>query len=107
MRPQAQALARGELDALSRQELVARKAPEPRVCGGEVVGDRLVFLFEDAAGGIDEPSPRLHQGAGRSEDRTLLLRELADGLRSVAPFEVGIAPQRAEAAARRVDQDSI
>ena len=70
-------------------------------------GHRLVFLLEQAAGGVDQPPARLQQAARRGEDAPLLLHQLVDSLRAVAPFQLGIAPQGAEAAARRIDQDPV
>ena len=75
---------------------------------GEKVGDdRLVLFRQHAARRVDEPSARLHQRGGRREDRVLLARKLRDGGFRLPPLEIGIAAQRAEARARRVDQHAV
>src|SRR6185369_11192708 len=48
-----------------------------------------------------------HQRGGSGQDRALLSGKLCDASVILAPFEIGIAAQRAESAARRVDQDTV
>src|SRR5882672_7982652 len=73
----------------------------------EILDNPTVFLVENAAGGINEPPARLHQPRGGGENRFLLFHELDDILWRLAPFHVGIAPQRPEAAAGRVHQHAV
>ena len=75
--------------------------------GEEVVDDGLVLVGQHAAGRVDEATAGLHQRRRRGEDRALLGDELGDGRLRLAPLEVRVAPQRAEAGARRVDQHAV
>ena len=75
--------------------------------GGEALDHRLVLRLQDAAGRVHQPAPRLHQARGRAQDAELLLRQLDDRVGTVAPLEIRVAAQRAEAAARRIDQNPV
>ena len=67
----------------------------------------LVFLAQQAAGGIDQPAARLHQPRRRRQDGLLLDAQFVNRLGRLAPLDVRVAPQSAQAAARRIDQDAI
>ena len=56
---------------------------------------------------IDEPSSRLDQRRCGGEDRALLGGQLDDARLLLPPFQIGVAAQRAESAARRIDQHAI
>src|SRR5204862_6343706 len=71
------------------------------------VRNSLVFIRQNAAGCVHGPAAWLHQPGGGGEDAGLLLGELSNRFSSVPPFEVRIAPQGAETAARRVDQHAV
>ena len=60
-----------------------------------------------AAGGVDQPAAGLHQTGRRRQDRTLLAVQLGHGLRRLAPLQVGIAAQGADARARRIDEHAV
>src|SRR5687768_17324818 len=107
VRPQAQALAGVESDALRREQLGAGERLEFRVRGAERVGHVLVFLLQNAAGCVHQSSARPDELRGGLQDALLLLSKLGDRPRSVAPLQVRIAPQRAEAAAGRIDQNAV
>ena len=80
---------------------------EIRMRGEKRGNDVVVFLGQHAARRVDEPAAGLHERRGVGEDRSLLLRELGDRGFGVPPFEIGIAAQRAESGARRVDQHAV
>ena len=103
----AHASARLERDALLGENGVARQGLELGVRSSELVGDRLVFGFQDAAGRVYQPAAGLYEPRSRTQDGALLLRELGHCLVRVAPFEVGIAAQGAESTARRIDQNAV
>src|SRR4026207_1717233 len=105
--PKAHASARLERDALLGENGVARQGLELGVRSSELVGDRLVFGFQDAAGRVYQPAAGLYEPRSRTQDGALLLRELRHCLVRVAPFEVGIAAQGAESTARRIDQNAV
>src|SRR5688572_7679864 len=107
MRCEAQVPAGVERDALRREQFVAGKRREIWVARFEIFGDLLVLLTQDAASGVYQPAARLEQARGGGEDAALLRGELRDRRRRVAPLQVRVAPQRAEAAARRVDQHAV
>src|SRR6266566_7125216 len=73
----------------------------------EAIDDGLVFVSEHAAGCINQSATGFYQRSRRLEDARLFGGKLIDGFRRLAPLEIGIAPQRAEAAARRVDQNAV
>ena len=90
----------------------ARSAPRcpartPGWAARNCVDDRLVFIRQDTARRVDQPAARLHERRGGGEDRRLLGRQLRNGRFRLAPFEIGIAAQRAEAGARRVHQHAV
>ena len=107
MRPQRQVIAGVERDALLGQHLVGRHQHEVGMRGEELHDDRLVLRLQHAAGRIDQATARLHQARGAGEDRALLGREFLDRVARLAPLEVGIAAQRAQPAAGRVDQHAV
>src|SRR5581483_6633563 len=96
-----------ELDALRGEQLAARERQEAGMTGGERGGDRLVLLAQDAAGRVHQATALLHQPRSRVEDPRLLRRELDDRAGPMAPLQVGITPQGAEATARRVHQHPV
>src|SRR2546422_7822809 len=73
----------------------------------ESVDDRLVSLPQDAARGVNEPPAGLYQARRGLENAPLLSGKLQDRLRPMPPLQIRISPQRAETAARRVDQHPI
>ncbi len=73
----------------------------------EVIGDRLILLRQDAAGGVQQPATRLHQRGSGLQDGALFGGKLENGFAPMAPFQVRITPQRAETAARCIDQHAI
>ena len=107
VRPQAKPLAGVQCDALIGEQAGAGKRPEPGVRGLEGVGDGIVLLMQYAAGGVDQPAARPEQPRRGAQDAELLARELLDGPRAMPPLQVRVAPQRSEAAARRVDQHAV
>src|SRR5260221_140724 len=106
MRPKLEILLHLEPDAAFFKH-IARASQREWGIAQEILDNSSVFLVENAAGSIDEPPARLHQPCGPGENRFLLFHELGDILRRLAPFHVGIAPQRPEAAARRVPQHAV
>ena len=64
-------------------------------------------VVEQAAGGVDEPPAGLHQARRGREDRALLDSQLGERLGRLPPLQVGIAAQRAEPGARRIDQHAV
>src|SRR5713101_4516142 len=107
VRPQAQPLPRIQRDLLRGEQARAGKRAEPLLCRLEPLGHRLVLLAQDAAGGVNQASARLNQSSRALQDAPLLLRQLLDRPRPMPPLQVGIASQRAEAAARRIDQHAL
>src|ERR1700730_19001127 len=73
----------------------------------EAIDDGLVFVAQHAAGCVNQSATGLYQRSRRLEDARLLGGKLVDGFRRLAPLEIGIATQGAEAAARRVDQNAV
>src|SRR5688500_3708874 len=90
VRPKAQPLARVEGDALRRQQLGAGQRRELGMLRAERIDHGLVLLSQDAARRVDQAPARPDELRGGLEDAPLLLRELGDGLRPVAPLQVGI-----------------
>src|SRR6185503_18744562 len=102
MRPQPQPRTGLEGDLVRRKNVPAVKVCELRMCRRERIGDAFVLGAQDAARGIDESPAGLHQPRCGVEDAALLFGELPHRLRPMAPLEVGVAPQRAEAGAWRI-----
>ena len=73
----------------------------------ERIDDLLVFLAEQTAGRVNQPPARFYEAGCRPQDGSLFCLHLGDALRRLPPFQIGIAPERAEAAARRVDQHPV
>ena len=67
----------------------------------------LVFLRQDAAGGINEAALWFDQFCGGIEDAVLLFGKFGQCFGRLAVFEVGIAAQCAEAGAGRVHQNAV
>ena len=107
VRPESQPLPGVQRDSLSGKQFIAWKGRELGMRGAKCVRNSLVFIRQNAAGCIHEPAAWLHQPGRGGEDAVLLLGELGNRFRSVPPFEVRIAPQGAETAARRVDQHAV
>src|SRR5688572_14439827 len=72
MWPKPQTLAGIERDALHGQHRRCGKRTEFRMDSLEGVRYRIVFLVQDTAGGINQPTTRLHQARAGGEDRALL-----------------------------------
>ena len=75
--------------------------------GAEQLGDSLVFLRQDAAGRIDQTSAGLHHARRAVQNSRLLGRHLVDRLQTLAPFQIRVAAQRAQAGTRGVDQHPV
>ncbi len=84
-----------------------RDLPEIRMRREEAGDDGFILLGQDAAGGVHQTPARLHQARGALENVVLLAGELRHALRRLPPLQVGVAPQRAEAAAGGVDQHAV
>ena len=67
----------------------------------------FVLRGQQAAGGVDEAAAGLQEARRRSEDASLLLLHLLDRLGRLAPLEVGVAPERAQPRARRIDEHAV
>src|SRR5882762_8516460 len=106
MRPKVEIFFDVELDAAFFKHF-ARASEREWGIAQEILDNPAVFLVENAAGSIDEPPARLHQPCGTGENRFLLFHQLGYILRRLAPFHVGIAPQRPKAAAGRVHQHAV
>ena len=76
-------------------------------CSRSVRCYRVILLLQDAAGRVDKAPAGFHQPRRGLQNAALLRCELRNRLGAVPPFQVRVAPQRAEAAARRVDQNAI
>src|SRR3990172_10047238 len=92
---------------LLREHLVRGQQRESWVRGEKCGNDVLVFGAKKAARRVHEPAAGFEQRRGGGEDRALFGAELGDIALVLAPLEVGIAAQRAEAAARRVDEHAV
>ena len=90
-----------------RQQFGAIQQCELGAVGEKMLDDFLVFLRQKTACGINEPTAGLKQERRRREDRRLLVLEFFDALQRLAPFQIGIAAQRPQAAAGSVYQDAI
>ena len=75
--------------------------------GAERLGNGLVFLGQDAAGGIHQSPTRLEQARCAVQDGGLFGHQFLHAFGRLAPFEVGVAAQRAQARARRIHQHAI
>jgi hypothetical protein len=100
-------LAAGDGDALLGQHLFGAHRHEGLVGGQEGGDDGFVLLGQQAAGGVHQAAARLHEARRAGQDRRLLGGELGQRLGALAPLEVGVAAQGAEAAARRIDQHPV
>ncbi|MNX67491.1 hypothetical protein D3C86_986260 [compost metagenome] len=77
------------------------------MAGQETFGLHFVFFRQQAAGGIDQASTRRHATRGAVQDALLQLSQFGQRLRMLAPLQVRIAAQGANAAARRIDQHAL
>src|SRR6185437_14570896 len=101
--------------ASARRLAADRRAPcrgnrERREVGGageEALDLRLVFLAQERAGGVDEPSAGRDEARGALDDAVLQLRQLGEVLLGEPPFCIRVAPPGAGAGARRVDEDAL
>ena len=73
----------------------------------ERVRNGFVFLRQQAAGGIDQAPARPQQTRRTRQNRRLLLRDLINRFGILAPLQIRVAPQRAQARARRVHQHPV
>ncbi len=83
------------------------RAPQFRRGREQPLHHVVVLLGTERAGTVDERSARPQAPRRRSEDRSLHLGELRDRVGLNAPARVGIAAQRAESGAGRVDEDAV
>src|SRR5258705_5698915 len=86
---------------------VARRPQREWGFAQKFLDDAAVFFLKDAAGGVNEPTARLHEPRGRGENRSLLFHELRNILGRLAPLHVGIAPQRSESAAGSIHEHAV
>mmetsp|Transcript_42317 Transcript_42317/g.99291 ORF Transcript_42317/g.99291 Transcript_42317/m.99291 type:complete len:573 (+) Transcript_42317:1389-3107(+) len=111
VRPQAQrALVDqfiGPLDLGLAQRLGGVQRLELRVSRGKLGGNRLVFGVQQAARRIDQPPARFHKACSAGQDGPLLGLQFRHRLGRLAPFQVRVAAQRAQARARGVDQHAV
>ena len=97
-----------ERDAGLREDLARRQQRELRMRGQERRHDVLVFGAHEAARRINNAAAGFNQRRRRREYARLLgVASSAIAALGLPPFEVGIAPQRAETAARRIDQYAV
>src|SRR5690348_3706197 len=76
VRPELEILLHIEGDPLFLKHVAHRLQMEMRMAGQKPPGDSAIFLVQNAAGRVDEPSSGLHQPRGPGEYRVLLLDEL-------------------------------
>ncbi len=107
MGPDLEEFTHVEADPLLLEYIGGGYQPKLSVAGEKIFGGPPVLLVENAAGRVDQPPSRLDQPRRSSEQRPLLANELAYVLRSLSPFHVGIAAQRPQSAARRIDQYAV
>src|SRR5687767_1037453 len=107
VRKKAQALPGIERDALRVKKFRTGKRREFGMLAREIVRNGVIFLLQEAAGGVNQPSAVSYQARRTAQDGALLCRELGDRLRAVTPLQIRIAPQRAETAARRIDEHAV
>src|SRR6266850_2914802 len=93
--------------SLRRENFAARQRGKFRMRIRESVDDRLVFLPQDAASGVHQPPAGFYQARRGLENAALLSGKLPDRIRPMPPLQIRISPQRAETAARRVNQHPI
>ena len=63
----------------------------------------LIFACKDTAGGINNTSAGLEQASGGAQDVCLLDHQFNNTFRTLPHLEVGIAPERAQSTAGRID----
>ncbi len=97
VRQQLEVVAHLQRDLLLGQHLAHWHQHEIVVAGQELGGDLLVLIVEEAAGGVHQPAAALEQARRAGQDGRLLDHQLFDRLGLLAPFDVGIAAQRAQA----------
>src|SRR5215470_2993618 len=73
----------------------------------KAVDDCIVLRGQDAAGRVHDAAAWFAQRCSRRENARLLGGKLVDCARRVAPLEIGIPAERAEAAAGCIDQNAI
>ena len=82
------------------------RTPDARARNASTIA--LVLLGQHAARRVDEPAAGLHERRRRGEDRVPASRRARRAsTRRLPPLEIGIAAQRAEAGARRVDEHAV
>jgi hypothetical protein len=95
---------RGELGRYPRAGVLH---DEPRVGRAEALDHVFVLVARDRAHGVHEDAAGSHERRHAVQDLPLQRREPRDILRAAAPAELGMARERAEAAARGVDEDCV
>ena len=73
----------------------------------ECIDDHFIFFAQKTAGCIHQTPAGFHQPRGRGEDGSLLLIQFSKPRFMLAIFQIRVAPQRAQAGARRVDQHPV
>ena len=107
VRQQFQVVAHFQLDLLLGQHLAHRHQGEVGMGRQELLGDKIVFFVQEAAGGVHQAAAALDQARRAGQDGCLLGLQFDDGVRLLAPFHVRIAAQGAQAAARGIDQHAV
>ena len=97
----------GILNFLSLQNLARFHRHKIRVRGTESLSDRFVFFLQQAAGGIDQAPAAFHQTRRALQNPRLQIGQFEQIALFLPPFQIRIAPQRAQAAAWRIHQHAI
>ena len=96
-----------EHDVLALEDVGGRHNAKSGVRGEKRFDHIFILGAQKTARRIHEPPPGLHQRRRGVENRALFLPQLVDRGLGLPPLEVGIAPQSAKTAARRVGMGNI
>ncbi len=107
VRQELEVLVHFERNLLLGQHLAHRHQIEVRVRCQEAFDDDVVFFIQQAAGGVHEAATVLDQARSAIEDRGLLFLHLGNRAQLLAPLDVRIAAQGAQARAWRIDQHAV
>ncbi len=100
----------GAIVALVRaapQNLAGGDRLQLRVSGGQSLDDTAVLGARHGAGRVDEAPTRGHEVEGALANGQLLNRQPVHIRRRQPPASLGIAPQRTDTSARRIDQHPV